>query len=172
MLIIIEGPDKIGKSTLINALSKKIPCIIIKNCNRPISNDDTNLKKSYQTILQFIKQNHKEYNIILDRFYPSQMVYSILRGKDSFKDNWYNDFEKQVAETKPLYVYCVNQFKTIKERHLLKKDEYIKINQLRMLIRRYDFFYSLTELPKMRLDLYPPNFDNSLEKLVRLIKNG
>ena len=80
-VIIVEGPDLAGKTTIIENLGKRLnQGIIIKNLYKP-KTENGQIWNQYFNILETIRES-KLNTFILDRFYPSQLVYSILRGKD------------------------------------------------------------------------------------------
>jgi len=166
MIIIIEGTDKTGKTTFINTFAKQHKCIIIKNQHKPNGINDKQLKESYIALLYFINKYHNKFDIILDRFYPSQLVYSILRGHDSFDDSWYNNFEQKLRKFGHLYVYCTVDKETLLERHKIEQDEYLKTNNIDLIQKRYDKFYNQTNLNKVQLNITPDkSFFQSLVKL-------
>lgn len=173
MIIIIDGIDKTGKTTFINTLMKKTPCIMLKNQHKPNTEDDAKLKQSYYAIYKFLKKNHKKYTIILDRYYMSQLVYSVLRGKDSFNDDWYTKLENKLCKLDHLYVQCVINPELLLKRHITEPDDYLKIEKLNTIYNRYDLFFHITKLDKVQLNIEPNfGFDIAIEALLEEINNG
>jgi thymidylate kinase len=79
MLIIVEGIDRVGKTTLCEKLSKHFNIPIMKDSCVPglgkFNNPDINVEKM-QTIINFIKQ--VDVTIISDRFHWTELIYGAL----------------------------------------------------------------------------------------------
>ena len=84
-VLIIEGPDLSGKTTAIEKIAKHFNSgFILKNAMKPKKKEDsTKLYEHYRYLLGMVFDS-PESVIILDRFFPSQAVYSYLRGEDEF----------------------------------------------------------------------------------------
>lgn len=158
-LIILEGIDKSGKTTIAEKILKSIKnSILIKGNCKPIDNSKQESKKIreyYKTILKLTKNNFlKDKTIIVDRYYPSQMVYSIKRGKDEFRNKWFKQFEDKICNIKSLYIYIRPEDSVLKQRLEVEKDEYIGIEDLQGLLERYDKFYENTKLNKIKINTF------------------
>lgn len=144
-VIIIEGPDCSGKSTLIKQLTKDKRfrrSMLLKNNYRPTNEKDIyHIQNIYNEILNIIN-NYSEYDyIILDRYYPSEIVYSVLRGYESFDDKFYSKLDMIVSETDCLYVQFDHDFGLLAERLAKRGDEHIKsLNILQLITERYKTF--------------------------------
>jgi len=145
MIYIIEGVNKIGKTTFCNEFSKnmKIPILELK---RPNNSRIIASTISY-TILQMIKI-FPNLSFILDRFYPSEFVYHNVPWKKLY------DIDKKFSRYAKL-IYIEIDIDTIKNRWNILKFTH-KIN-LEMQIKRYDKFLCFTSVPIIRI--------NSLEKI-------
>lgn len=80
MLVIVEGIDRVGKTTLCNMLSKEIDFPIFKldalfGCEDMKRNNEVN-----NAILQL--QRCTKFNAILDRFELTEFAYGFTRGYD------------------------------------------------------------------------------------------
>ena len=79
MLIIVEGIDRVGKTTLCEKLSKHLNIPIMKDSCVPglgkFNDPDINVEKM-QTIINFIKQ--VDVTIISDRFHWTELIYGAL----------------------------------------------------------------------------------------------
>jgi len=146
-IIILEGLDKTGKTTFSEELLKDIPgTIMIKQNRRKLKN----VKEAYLQMCLVLTKLPGSAPVILDRFYPSQMVYSILRGTDELDDVFYTVLEKDMLEHPSLtfeIIYCTASEETITERFISNKEEHVNIEQIKMLKERYDTFISKTKLP-------------------------
>jgi len=77
--LIIEGSDKVGKSTVCRLLSEKlgIPVIKMKDMPRFFKKNPEEASEVYnKTIVQF-----KDFSFIQDRGFPSSIVYSIYYNR-------------------------------------------------------------------------------------------
>ena len=86
-IVIVEGSDLSGKTTAIETISKHFnEGFILKNAYKPKTKAESNkVVANYWHILKLII-NEKNL-VLLDRFYPSQMVYSYLRGEDEMRNS-------------------------------------------------------------------------------------
>ena len=143
----MEGVDKTGKTTLAEILLKKYPgAILIKQNRKSLPN----LKEVFRKMLKVLSDLPGEGPIILDRFYPSQMVYSILRDEEDLDNLFYKMFENILVQHDSLafeIIYCTADDKTIKRRFEEDNEEYVKQDQIALLKRRYEtFIYDITKL--------------------------
>jgi len=150
--IIIEGPDLSGKTYAIEKIAKHFNSgFVLKNSFKPKSLLDTNkIFAQYWNILSII--DGQKGLIILDRFYPSQAVYSYLRGEDDFDRVDIQALETICSERGILYVYLDTPRYELENRYDKRGDEHIKKGQLRELKERYDEFYELSILKKIKVN--------------------
>ena len=79
-IIIIDGIDKVGKTTIAAALSKEIGIPVFKRKNVKKNYDFiVDLFYSIESYLQFLEQTR--YSVIFDRLYPSEYAYSRALGR-------------------------------------------------------------------------------------------
>ena len=102
MLIIVEGIDKTGKSTLCEYLVKKLPnAFLLKNGTKPKNNTETERQKIldiYNNILNVYNHNFSDKILILDRFLLSEYVYSFKRGYESYNNPELKDVNEKLLE--------------------------------------------------------------------------
>ena len=156
-LIIIEGIDKSGKSTLADKLLKSIKnSVHIKANIRPYNNtkeESQKIKEYYESILELLNNKFfKDKTLIVDRFYPSQLVYSIKRGNDNFNDKWYEEFENKIIKFNHLLIYCYISDNILHKRFLRDKEEYLKIKDIKLILNRYNYFVTITKLNKILIN--------------------
>lgn len=165
--VIIEGVDCAGKSTLIDPLRKVIRGIFWKITDIPkIGNDadKSKIKRYYWKMIETM--NHFETtNWIIDRFFPSELVYSkVKRGYEASDDPEFEEVEIAIRNRKHLVVYCDPGLDTIIERLGNRGDDYVVTEELKELYERYDAMYEKLTLNKMRVDTKLPP-----EEVVKLI---
>jgi len=160
VVIIIEGTDLAGKSTVIEKLAKQfknLNTLIIKNCLKPADLTETeNIYEHYRTIITMCLVHKQTYGddsiILLDRFYPSQLVYSYLRGRDELEDYEVGEGDGEEIEDLLLKLFDVRLIRVAADPEVLEKrfiergDEHVDINQIYELDKRYDQFMAFTNL--------------------------
>jgi thymidylate kinase len=168
MFVIVEGSDLSGKTTFLEKLSKRMNCgVIIKNALKPrvsavdLSTDYyaemTRLKIHYNSIFKAGNYFDDDQHIFLDRFFPSQVVYSVLRGKDDFSDDWYEEFE-MTMRGKTVYIWIFEDEETLRQRYDDRGDEHVNFEQILIVHRRYQQFFERCKLPKLALKSSDPEY--------------
>lgn len=166
MKIIIEGPDLAGKSYAIEKilkLFKNRPSLLMKNGFKPSNQADDTIYTQYYTMIDLIERYTKNgADVILDRFYPSQAVYSILRGKDEIEDDRINLIDNTCKKNNFLIIYLDTALAVLEGRYDKRGDEHIDKNQLTMLKSRYDDFMRRTACRVIHLDTTIPGWEDKL----------
>jgi thymidylate kinase len=159
MIIIVEGTDKSGKSTLIRDLIKSIPEVVVFKLspgNKPRGDDPEQIvkvKASYAELFyqaQMLSEQGK--HVIFDRAYPSERVYSIKRGYDAMKDTDWGRFESELNKENILLVYCFVDEKIQMNRMDAEREDYLQKSELKAMNQRYERFLELTQLRKIFID--------------------
>lgn len=167
--ILIDGCDLSGKTTLMEFISKKIPGIVFKITDRPFNDsiaERNKIKDHYRSILGFIN-SHRTINIILDRFFPSELAYSkVKRGYETFDDDDFLILEKSLMSRNHLFVLCDPGTNVLKKRLKIRGDDYMNEADIEALNERYDRFFKRTKMNKIRLDT-----SKSVDKLLKEILN-
>ena len=103
-VLILEGHDQVGKTTIAHALAKQtgIPYFKIER-NDKWWDPDINLKYTTEAISQFILKTNM--SVILDRWMPSDYVYSKLFNRHIDYDRIF-EIDKIFAEMNALLVIC------------------------------------------------------------------
>lgn len=170
IVMIVEGPDLSGKSTLVDALVKEYPGIMLKVTKRPVSKNKMDIigfKKYLYSALDYVNHNRQTKIIIFDRFFPSEMVYSMVkRGYEAYHDRDYVDMERVIKAREHLYIYCCPGIDSLTERYKSRGDEHVTPDDLLPLVERYDRFYDQTRMNKIKLDTTQP-----IEQLLEQIKS-
>lgn len=108
-MIIVEGPDNSGKSTLIQWLKKELPLIEVKHGRHgpPVNSKDI-VERTEILIKKSIDYNTKA--IIVDRFsLIGESIYGpILRGEDLWVKVPHDKIrlQKALRALDPFYIYC------------------------------------------------------------------
>lgn len=154
MRIIIDGCDKSGKSTLIEALKNQIPSLVgLKLLTKPRDNSKESeqyIKLMYAKMAEMTRDQSCHY--LFDRFYPSQMVYSFKRGHDDLENGWYWDFEKQLAKTPSLYILLDVDEKLLATRFASENEDYALPEDIKTIKERYVKHFDQCQLNKLKID--------------------
>lgn len=172
-ILIIEGPDLSGKSTAIDIIGKYFNSgFTLKNHYKPRKKEDshkvyTQYKRITSIIDKFHNENPKQI-LILDRFFPSQAVYSIFREQDERDWPDVKELEKHALMNDYIFILLDTPLKVLQERFKEEGDEYVVSDQLKKIKERYDQYYQGVNMKKYRLNTLEKDW---LKKLVRFI-NG
>lgn len=171
MRIIIEGVDKSGKSTLINALKNKVPrAVLLKLWTKPEGNQQeatAYIRRMYMNMAQMTVDLNNNY--IFDRWYPSEMVYSFKRGYDSLKDGWFYELEKEIVKTRPLYILVEADPDLIRKRMAEDKEDFAKPEEVEKLQERYREHFKYCQLNKMVVNT-TDDLDATVEHILSVIE--
>ena len=129
-IIIIEGVDRVGKSTLCEKIKEKLPCYTFSENRDNI--DFSNLKAGQVTRQQHQLLSKLERNkiYIFDRFHISEAVYGYLkRNYDIIKDRkFFESIDNRLADMAAVLIYVMpTNIKEAEERHGCSLNEDLKI---------------------------------------------
>jgi thymidylate kinase len=103
-IIIFEGHDKSGKTTIAKALSEHLDIPVFKAVrNKHWWDPMVNLLYFVEGVTQFLEQSKQ--SIILDRWVPSDYVYSTLFNRDiSFRKIW--EIDERLSKLDTTVIVC------------------------------------------------------------------
>lgn len=178
MLIIVEGIDKSGKSTLIDYLSKNLNnAFVLKIGSRPKDSSEEERKKiidMYFKALDFYRlvlQNDDTNPIlIMDRFYISELVYAAKRGYDALDKTSMGDDMRLLKEVieglDAILIYCRVDEDTLKENFAKDKEDYVVPEEITDIVSRYNRYVETLKIPML-----PYNYKNiSLQAIKSVIQ--
>jgi len=129
LIIIIEGPDLAGKSTLVKQLNINNDFEVV-HFDKPVPNFD--FHESYLNVLD------KE-NVILDRYFFSEIVYSKIFGRQCKVSKETVQQIKEKLKNKPHQLIFVNPgIDTLKRRYRERGDEIISESQIEKIVQEYE----------------------------------
>jgi thymidylate kinase len=176
-VLIIEGPDLSGKSYAIEKIGKSFKRgMIIKNLYKPTKYPDSEIYTQYYRIwklneLLVLMQGKRSF-LILDRFFPSQAVYSYMRGQDEMFSDEIKELDKQCADDGFILVYLDTPLEKLETRFDERGDEHIKKEDLYALKARYDTFFEISKMHKVRIDTLEEGWLEKLRNFVEETENG
>lgn len=131
-VIIVEGCDCSGKTTLIKELHDKTGFEVVKGSDFKMA--ENGIEHMYNYMIDVFS---KKENIILDRSFISNMVYAPLFDKNSLTYLQISNLIKK-AMGKSFTIYLHSSPETIKERLIIRGDDYIKVENIEDIIESYD----------------------------------
>jgi len=166
VIMIVEGPDLSGKSFAIEKIGKHFNSgITIKNNYKPRQKTDSpKIYAQYWKIINLVDAYDEQQLIILDRFFPSQAVYSYMRGEDHMDYQEIIALDKWAKENDFIYIYIDTPLEVLEERYYERGDEHIKLTDLRKIKQRYDDFFESTTMMKIRIDTREQNWMHIFQK--------
>jgi len=171
IVIIVEGVNKSGKSSLINNIINEtgIKFEIIK-CSQPEIIDGVN-----QAYYQYIKileeiENNPDKNYIIDRFHFGSYVYGpIYRKIPDFGKGLFHKIEDRIKKLKYIFILAIADKKFIEEKFISEKEEFAKIE---LIDKEIALFKKTAKMSTLKiLDHNIPKKDILKDdKLIKLIK--
>ncbi|MCP3684597.1 MAG: hypothetical protein GY861_18170 [bacterium] len=162
MIIICEGVDKAGKSTIISDLENFFEgkAIVMKLSQKPVDGSALELVKVRTAYAELFHQarllSEKGHTVIFDRSYPSELVYSTKRGYEAFENHDWDHFDESlkdlVDKEEILLIYCSAEDETIKQRFVSDREEFMSPLEIPVFKERYEKFLTKTILPYTRID--------------------
>lgn len=105
-LIIIEGPDECGKTTLATGLCRILDCTYVHCTASP--NLFQGLEDYHNAMVEMVRRNrfiNPNASFIFDRFWPSEVAYGLRLLRRESKYEW-KEIENQLAEAGAIYIWC------------------------------------------------------------------
>jgi GTPase SAR1 family protein len=128
-ILIFEGPDGVGKTTLINYFKKKVQ----KPFYMHLRVHKNMLLWHTASARLAIRKQMEGKTVLIDRHWPSEQFYSYIRSKGpSYNPRYlYNKLKERGAK----YIWCIPEDKTqVKENHRInrtkREEEYWDIDQV------------------------------------------
>jgi hypothetical protein len=129
MIVIVEGCDKAGKTTLAQTLAARVDLIYY---HATISLE-TNLFEKYVDIIRSINRP-----TIADRFYPSELVYGpLIRGHSRLSISQFRNLNKMIQIQGGCFIYCFANRSIITDRFTSEEEDYLPISLIPETLRNY-----------------------------------
>lgn len=169
-IIIVEGSDLAGKTYFIERFAKHMNSgITIKNNFKPNNKDSTSsIYKQYDTIMNLARAFSKclDKLVILDRFFPSQAVYSFYRGVCELEDTRGKILENVALGLGVKIIYLNTPLPVLLERYDKRGDEHIQKEDLKTIHARYETYMHNSKLPVLRLNTLEEGWMEKAEEFV------
>jgi len=177
MIILLEGCDKAGKSTLVKGLKEMFPeSVVFKNMIKPEDKLQSTIGRTagiYLGSYQFAQQIQREgntFHTIFDRGHLTEIVYSHRRGYESTKHIDWIHYERELLSQNAIIVYAHAPANVIKERFKTDKETYVDEKEIEGILERYEEYLRITKIPVVRISSLNDNKSN-LAMLFNFINN-
>lgn len=152
MLILFEGVDKSGKSSLLRELVKILEYPMIKNTYKPTKYSKDFLAGVYAGAYQSLLSCYPSKNIFIDRSHITEVVYGrVIRNYDALLTfNWHL-FEQERLRENAIIIYMSAMEETIDGRMFSEGEAYLKPNQINRITNAYHDYLSACSLPLLEL---------------------
>jgi len=158
MVIILEGCDKTGKSTLAQYIVEKYGFKLIK-CSQPKKGEAYN---EYTGIIEKISKGKENY--VIDRMHLGEEVYGpIYRGRSELTQEQFQDIEKRLNDLNTVLIYCYDREENIARRFIDDGETFTKTENIQDILDKYLVVVKKSALPKYR---------HKMKGQMDLIKNG
>lgn len=141
-MIIIEGPDNTGKTTLMDRLIEDIGLIKAPMKFNPHDKEDVcqYVKDFYDVAYNYLSQ-HQILKEVWDRIYFSELIYGPLkRDGVCFTEEQSILLPQLLKKIRPLVIICNTDIETIKN-NLHEREQYINENEIEEMKDQYDRLY-------------------------------
>lgn len=154
--IIIEGCDKVGKTTLAYELAKELYFPIVKRLKPK--------KNIFTECIDFFTSCNE--SMIVDRFHLSEEAYGPLKRKKSrFDFRELKLIELSCLSLNTFNIYCVDDREKIKERMIREKEDFLLVSEIDEILRNFDL-----SLNKSILKWHYYTIGDDIKKLAKQIK--
>jgi energy-coupling factor transporter ATP-binding protein EcfA2 len=155
MLIAVEGPDGVGKSTFVQLLSSLIPGAELRHCGPP--EEDDYMVEYGMPLLGYIPGAGTD--IIYDRLHVGEQVYGpIYRGHGMPQTDYYR--LTKFMRIKGLFMVFLMPAETMAQANIDERgDVMVETSVIPQIYARYRHQITLYRLPCLVLDRYPTEED-------------
>lgn len=144
MVIIIEGCDKVGKSTLAKYIEEKYGFRYIK-VSQP---KKCGPYKEYSDLLVSIKKGE---NVVFDRFHVGEEVYGpIYRGKSGLTQEQFQGIETSINNHNGILIYCYDRAENIAKRFKENNETFTKEKDIENILNSYKNVLKKSKLIKYK----------------------
>lgn len=155
-ILILEGIDKSGKTTVLTDLKEVYPhSIVFKLSNKPESSslvDRLRVQIAYSELFsQALRLSDEGSFVIFDRAYPSELVYSVRRGYDAMTNEFWKELDKTLKRS-VLLIYCEAPRSRLEKRFEETEETDLELSELSLVLDRYKQFLKKTKLPILKLN--------------------
>lgn len=167
MIVIVEGENKTGKTTLCNYLTDKYQFKYLK-----FSQPEIDPYIEYMEALQLVQDSYKV-NWVFDRFCLGEPVYGeIYRGVSSLTEAQVRNIQLKAMSLNALVIYCYDTVANLTRRFKDDKEDFADISKIQATLSLFEKQLEKTFIPTIRhqmmtsCDLLKNDVDHSALKFL------
>ncbi len=142
-LIIVEGCDKTGKTTLVKEIQKRFGGEVIKK-----GNPDGD---AYIDYIATIARLTTDKFYIFDRFYLSELVYGpLMRGMNWLDKSKFENIEGYISKMQPVVIHAYNTEEFIHQKMKEDGEDYIEDDDVKHVLRLFEAVIPNTKFPVLK----------------------
>lgn len=151
MLILFEGLDKVGKSTLIKNFNDLSGIEIFKNPIKPTKGmyDRGFVNGIYFGAYESARVGHKD--LIFDRSHVTELAYAEVKRGYKPKKKFWLDWE-EANQHHVIIVYIDAPLDLVKKRFKEDKEEYVKEKEIELIAKKYEEYFKKSKLSLIYID--------------------
>lgn len=142
MIVLIEGPDGSGKTTIAKILSKQFNLPYVHG-----TYTDPSTFKFYNEQLAVTKA-------VIDRSFISELIYSKVLGRKPRINKFEADALLRVVEEKCLLIYCDASYELIVDRAFARGEDFVNQEQLKTIYNEYEEYFAKTSVSYLSARTY------------------
>jgi hypothetical protein len=157
-MIIIEGPDAAGKTTLVKWIRENTSMGV--------------MKPYYPKVNQLSYYLHSPSHYgghFLERYYLSEIVYPRFKKNRVPLEDWKQFIiEAALMPYAPVILYLRPEKETIVENFKARGDDYVSEDEIDLMLAEYDWAINRSHIPVVRFDFKKDNMEETIEKAMSL----
>lgn len=161
MLITLEGCDATGKTTLVNALAKRLDYDVVKGSSFEITGGK-NQDELFESFMELTTLD----NTILDRYIYSNEVYAPLYSDYACLNDEQRRFIEREVQGATLIIYLSAPVEVIKERFRTRGEDYVDEDKIETILHSYEQSLSKSNLEILRYDTSQLTTDEIVESII------
>jgi len=162
-IIILEGHDMAGKTSIIKELSKHF-CLPIFDLVKNMKQWDhlVDLFYGVETSVQMFEQIGC--SAIIDRFYPSEYAYSQALGRYTHLDKIF-EFDERMSKLNTFIIFCYKD----KEHHQDDDQHFIETSKYDELTQKYIEFKNHSKCKTLLINTSNENIEEQLKTIINFV---
>lgn len=163
-IIIVEGIDMVGKTSIVNSLSNKLNINSYKEVREEKWYDHRiDLMYAEEARIQMLEQIG--FDIIFDRSYPSEYAYAHAYNRETIDDKIYElDSRYALLGTRIIYLFKTPESFQHDKTGLIDFDKYSKIHA------EYEKFLHNTKCANISIDTTDQNLSKQIETIINFLQ--
>ena len=172
MIVIVTGPDRAGKTTLVNNLRNWVNFDVYYKGVAPKSHADAD-DALWELLMDKLQNSTQRF--LCDRLpYPDDLIYSpiVVGSPNPFITQALPVVERVLRSMSPFFIHVTCPLPTLRQRWKdLGEDSYVTLEQNEAIWSDYHAFFKNTSFPHTRIDTYLYSPDECAYNAFKAISN-